>query len=123
MVVEDYFGEWEDYKEAVENPIKYARTNDATSTMVKLGLNAGEESSKLLYDLYIARKKEDVLMDHLPMKDERIVFCEPSDLQKQLYKHILKQPDFLLLIQANAPCDCGINQKFFLEYQHLASKA
>jgi SNF2 family DNA or RNA helicase len=60
-----------------------------------------------------------VLKDELPTKDERIVFCAPSDLQVRLYRHIIQQPDFVLLSQANGPCDCGVNRKFFLEYQQL----
>jgi SNF2 family DNA or RNA helicase len=43
------------------------------------------------------RTKDEVLKDALPMKDERIVFCEPSELQKLIYQHILEQPDFVLL--------------------------
>jgi SNF2 family DNA or RNA helicase len=80
------------------------------------------ELSNKLHSLYIRRTKEDVLKDALPMKDERIVFCEPSELQKTIYQHILEQPDFVLLSQANGPCECGVNQKFFLEYQHLPTK-
>lgn len=131
------------------------------------------ELTTKLGSLYIRRTKDEVLKDALPMKDERIVFCEPSELQKIIYQHILEQPDFVLLryvkvvslsgcvflhlllgatteqdvllyliflilllvgshlthcihyddySQANGPCECGVNQKFFLEYQHLTTK-
>jgi len=62
-------------------------------------------------EIYLRRTKEKVLVDDLPNKDERIIFCEPSQLQKELYQHIIAQPDFILLTHANAPCDCGVNQK------------
>lgn len=77
----------------------------------------------MLRPVFISRTKEGVLKDELPEKLERIVFCEPSELQKQLYQHILEQPDFVLLKEANAPCDCGVNLKYFLEYQQLQTKA
>ena len=64
-----------------------------------------------LNEVYLRRVKEVVLIDDLPSKDERIIFCEPSSLQKELYQHIISQPDFLLLAHANAPCDCGVNRK------------
>lgn len=65
----------------------------------------------MLNEVYLRRTKEGVLLDDLPTKEERIVFCEPSQLQKELYQHIISQPDFVLLAQANAPCDCGVNKK------------
>jgi SNF2 family DNA or RNA helicase len=94
---------------------------DANAHARELGELQAHVLSEKLFSLQIRRTKEEVLKDELPMKDERVVFCEPSELQKQIYRHILKQPDFVLLSQANAPCECGVNQKFFLEYQHLAS--
>ena len=65
----------------------------------------------MLGELYLRRTKDVELADDLPKKVERIVFCEPSELQKELYKHVIAQPDFMLLSLANAPCDCGVNQK------------
>jgi SNF2 family DNA or RNA helicase len=56
-----------------------------------------KELTDKLRSLYIRRTKDEVLKDALPMKDERIVFCEPSELQKLIYQHILEQPDFVLL--------------------------
>jgi SNF2 family DNA or RNA helicase len=67
--------------------------------------------------MYLRRTKEEVLKDSLPEKFERVVFCEPSALQKAIYRHILSLPDFVLVSQANAPCDCGVNRMFFLNYE------
>lgn len=85
-----------------------------------MGNDRALELSAKLQQVYLRRSKEDTLSDFLPKKDERIVFCELSDLQKELYKYILEQPDFVVLRQKNAPCDCGVNRKvcigiFFLK--------
>ena len=64
---------------------------------VELGDLKSKELTDKLRSLYIRRTKDEVLKDALPMKDERIVFCEPSELQKLIYQHILEQPDFVLL--------------------------
>ena len=48
---------------------------------MELGYKAAEELSGRLYQILIERKKEEVLKDGLPTKDERIVFCELSPLQ------------------------------------------
>jgi DNA excision repair protein ERCC-6-like 2 len=121
------------------------RTKDATAEAVALGNDRALELSAKLQQVYLRRSKEDTLSDVLPKKDERIVFCELSDLQKELYEYILEQPDFVVLRQKNAPCDCGVNRKvstgnvcsayfassvfspfdivqFFAEYQRLRTK-
>ena len=97
-------------------------TKDANAYAIELGELKSREFSARLSKLFIQRTKEEELSDKLPMKDERIVFCELSELQKQIYQHLLTLPDFLLLINSPAPCDCGVNQKYFLEYQHLTSR-
>lgn len=72
--------------------------------------------------IYKSRLKENILKDLLPMKDERVVFCEPSALQVVIYKHLIKLPDFDYLRKANMPCECGVNKRFFAEYQRLTSR-
>ena len=97
------------------------RASNSTAEARSLAKEKSQQFSEKFFRLYIKRTKEDVLRDSLPDKDERIVFCELSELQKQIYRHVIEQPDFVLLSKANGPCDCGINTKFFLEYQNLVS--
>lgn len=87
------------------------RSSEADPVAVEIGEEKSAELSRKMDEIYLRRTKEEVLIDDLPNKDERIVFCEPSKLQKELYQHIIAQPDFILLAHANAPCDCGVNQK------------
>jgi len=74
-------------------------------------MQVSHEFSKKLSKVFLRRTKDDVLADELPQKDERIVFCEPSPLQKELYRYILTLPDFTLISECNGPCECGVNQK------------
>lgn len=66
-----------------------------------------------MYKAYLRRTKEEVLQSELPDKDERIVFCDLSDMQKRIYQHMLELPDFRLLRFSSDPCDCGVNKPFF----------
>jgi SNF2 family DNA or RNA helicase len=75
---------------------------------------SGLLNEKILPDIYLRRPK--LILD-LPAKDEIIVFCELSSTQKDIYEHILEQPDFVLLKQANGPCDCAANNEVFREYK------
>jgi DNA excision repair protein ERCC-6-like 2 len=88
-------------------PSNFVSAKDANMHAIELGRIKGQELSSKLKEIYIQRKKEDVLADELPDKDERIVFCEPSELQKELYEYILRLPDFVLLRESSGPCDCG----------------
>lgn len=89
----------------------FFRTKDASAEAVELGDRRAVELSTRLQRVYLRRTKEDTLADILPTKDERIIFCELSNLQKDLYKYIIEQPDFIVLRHKNAPCDCGVNMK------------
>lgn len=91
--------------------IPLIRATDAADEVVQYGEEQAVELSRRLYEVYLRRTKEDELADVLPEKVERIIFCEPSPLQKAIYKHVVEQPDFTLLKLRNAPCDCGVNQK------------
>ena len=94
------------------------RTKDATIEAVELGDDRAMELSAKLQQVYLRRSKEDTLSKFLPKKDERIVFCELSALQKELYEYILEQPDFVVLRQKNAPCDCGVNRQVWYMNMH-----
>ena len=74
------------------------------------------------YDSHIICLTSGCRLDHLPRKDERIVFCDPSPLQKAIYKHVLQQPDFVLVAQAHTPCCCGVNKEFFSNMALLRSR-
>ena len=89
----------------------FFRTKDAAAEAVELGDRKAVELSTRLQRVYLRRTKEDTLADILPTKDERIIFCELSDLQKKLYAYIIEQPDYIVLRHKNAPCDCGVNMK------------
>lgn len=66
--------------------------------------------------------KEEVLKDELTEKTEKVLFCELSNVQKQIYQNILALPDYELLRMSVSPCDCGVNQRYFSEYKRLKSK-
>ncbi len=74
------------------------------------------ELAEKMRPFYLHRPK-DIL--NLPKKEELVVFCELSPLQNRIYQHMLMLPDFALLKRANAPCDCGVNQEFFIAYKKL----
>ena len=84
---------------------------------------ASAELRKGLSKIYIKRDKKDVLKGLLPDKNEQMILCDLSPLQKEVYRHVVELPDFDLVKHGNRPCDCGINQIFFRKLFKLKSKA
>lgn len=80
---------------------------DASQVVREEGHRKADLLTSTLRQIFIARLKEDVLANELPLKFEHIVFCPMTELQKQIYQHLLQLPDFVLVSHANAPCDCG----------------
>jgi SNF2 family DNA or RNA helicase len=54
---------------------------DADPRVIQQGRKASEDLLARLYPILLERRKEEVLKDKLPKKDERVVFCELSPLQ------------------------------------------
>ena len=105
------------FMEYISKPIKLARTKDAKEEIKRLGKQREEELMRTIAPFFIERKKDDVLKDSLTSKNEKVMFCELSELQKKLYRHILSLPDYDMLRMGGTPCGgCGINQQYFIGY-------
>ena len=113
---------WQIFRVKITNCSHGNRAKDATPAVIELGGDRGNELSTVMNKAYLRRTKEEVLQDELPEKDERIVFCELSDLQKRIYENILEQPDFRMLRLSSDPCDCGLNKPFFRTLKRMSTK-
>jgi SNF2 family DNA or RNA helicase len=90
--------------------------------MLALGEKRQRELFDRLSNTYLKRDKADVLKNALTTKDERVVFCELSNVQKMIYQRILSLADYKLLRFARSPCDCGVNQEFFSGYRLMRNR-
>jgi len=115
-------GEWKDFRNNTVRTLKLARTKDAKRDVLELCAKRQEELADALKHVYLSRKKVDVLRNTLTEKDEKVIFCELSYIQKTIYRRIINLPDFFLLRMANQPCDCGINRAYFARYKHLKTR-
>jgi SNF2 family DNA or RNA helicase len=98
------------------------RAKDASKELIEHGKNCSNELSRIMNKAYLRRTKEEVLKEELPEKDERIVFCELSELQKRVYQNMLELPDMKLLRHSSDPCDCGVNRPFFMFLRKMTRK-
>lgn len=89
---------------------------------MKLAAKRGYELDAIMKKVYLKRNKSGVLKDTLTTKDEKVLFCCLSDVQKRIYQRMLSLPDFVSLRNGNTPCDCGVNKDFFRGYMKLKSR-
>lgn len=122
LVNPGFLGTWEEFKDDTSVPIKLGRTKTADDAAVEEGNQVRDWLKTKLKSFYLQRRKIDVLKDDLPEKNERVVFCELSPLQKRLYQHLMTLPDFLLVKYGNAPCECGINQAIFQGFKQMRTE-
>lgn len=122
MVRPTLFGDWTTFRLEFSDPLKYARAKDAKKECVLLGKDKQQVLDGMLKPVYLVRKKDDVLQNKLTKKNEKVIFCQLSELQKTIYRHILTLPDYDLLRFANSPCECGVNRQYFISYRKLKTK-
>jgi SNF2 family DNA or RNA helicase len=99
------------------------RQKGADPSAIEKSQKASKALRAKLRKIMIERKKDEVLCDQLPEKNEQVIFCNLSKLQKEVYQQVVELPDFDVVKKGSAPCDCGVNQNFFREYLRLSTKA
>ena len=101
----------------------FQRVKGANQDAKRMSSEESQALNRKLSKLFIERTKLEVLSDKLPNKEQHVVFCEMSELQKQIYENVQTLPDVELVKLGCSPCDCGINQEFFKKYVKLRTEA
>ncbi|KAL3912179.1 MAG: hypothetical protein SGILL_006986, partial [Bacillariaceae sp.] len=123
LIQTGFLGDSKEFNQTYDRTISRGRQKGINADAEKRGEEAAKRLRSKVKSIMIERKKEDVLRDELPDKDEQLVLCSLSKLQKEVYSHVIELPDFELVKTAQAPCDCGINQNFFRKFNRLSNKA
>jgi SNF2 family DNA or RNA helicase len=90
--------------------------------MINLGIERQHELKQKLATVWLKREKEDVLKNALKSKNEMVVFCDLSSVQKTIYQRLLSSADYTFLRMSKSPCDCGANRDFFIGYRLLKTR-
>ncbi|GJM96066.1 hypothetical protein PR202_ga12873 [Eleusine coracana subsp. coracana] len=75
------------------------------------GLEVADTRKKHLVSVlkkFLLRRTKEETIGHLMLgKEDNIIFCKMSDVQKRVYRRMLQQPDIQILINKDLPCSCG----------------
>ncbi|TXG55126.1 hypothetical protein EZV62_020382 [Acer yangbiense] len=100
-------GTREHFREFYDEPLKQGQRSTAPERFVRV---ADERKQHLVAVLrkYMLRRTKEETIGHLMMgKEDNVVFCAMSDLQKRVYSRMLQLPDIQCLINKDLPCSCG----------------
>jgi DNA repair and recombination protein RAD54B len=93
FVNDGLLGTYKQFMKNFENPIVKSRQPNAVEKDLELGETRseelGEETSK-----FILRRTADILSKYLPPKTEYVLFCNPTPIQANIYRHVLVSPMF-----------------------------
>ncbi|KDP24110.1 hypothetical protein JCGZ_25767 [Jatropha curcas] len=100
-------GTREHFREFYDEPLKHGQRATAPERFVQV---ADERKEHLVAVLrkYMLRRTKDETIGHLMLgKEDNVVFCAMSELQKRVYSRMLQIPDIQCLINKDLPCSCG----------------
>ncbi|KAL2474046.1 Switch 2 [Forsythia ovata] len=106
-VVPGCLGTREHFREFYDEPLKHGQRSSAPERFIRV---ADERKQHLVSVLqrYLLRRTKEETIGHLMMgKEDNVVFCAMSELQKRVYQRTLQLPDFQCLINKDLPCSCG----------------
>lgn len=100
-------GTREHFREFYDEPLKHGQRSTAPDRFVQIA-NKRRQHLVTVLNKYMLRRTKEETIGHLMMgKEDNIVFCAMSDLQKRVYKRMLQLPDIQCLINKDLPCGCG----------------
>lgn len=100
-------GAREHFREFYDEPLKHGQRATAPERFIRV---AGERKQNLvavLHKYMLRRTKEETIGQLMLGKEDNVVFCAMSELQKRVYQRMLHLPDVQCLINKDLPCSCG----------------
>ncbi|KAM7249321.1 hypothetical protein ACFE04_016394 [Oxalis oulophora] len=100
-------GTREHFREFYDEPLKHGQRSTAPKKFVEIADKRKQHLVSVLQKYLFRRTKEETI-GHLMMgKEDNVVFCAMSEVQKRVYRRMLQLPDVQCLINKDLPCCCG----------------
>ncbi|KAH7661986.1 DNA helicase protein [Dioscorea alata] len=100
-------GTREHFRDFYEEPLKHGQRLNAPDRFVQVADKRKQHLVSVLRKYLLRRTKEETIGHLMLGKEDNVVFCAMSELQKRVYKRMLEQPDIQCLINKDLPCSCG----------------
>ncbi|KAL6654718.1 hypothetical protein ACP70R_008183 [Stipagrostis hirtigluma subsp. patula] len=106
-VVPGCLGDREHFRAYYDEPLKQGQRLSAPERFVQVADERKKHLVSVLRKFLLRRTKEETIGHLMLGKEDNIVFCKMSDVQKRVYRRMLQQPDIQILINKDQPCNCG----------------
>ncbi|TVU46435.1 hypothetical protein EJB05_05972 [Eragrostis curvula] len=100
-------GDREHFRAYYDEPLKHGQRLSAPKRFVQVADTRKKHLVSVLKKFLLRRTKEETIGHLMLGKEDNIVFCKMSDVQKRVYRRMLLQPDIQILINKDLPCSCG----------------
>jgi SNF2 family DNA or RNA helicase len=106
-VVPGCLGDREHFRAYYGEPLKQGQRLSAPERFVQVADARKKHLVSVLRKFLLRRTKEETIGHLMLGKEDNIVFCKMSDVQKRVYRRMLQQPDIQILINKDVRCSCG----------------
>ncbi|CAA0808827.1 Switch 2 [Striga hermonthica] len=106
-VVPGGLGTREHFREFYDEPLKHGQRSSAPQRFVKIAEERKQHLVSVLQSYMLRRTKEETIGHLLLGKEDNVVFCAMSELQKRVYQRTLQLPDIQCLVNKDCSCTCG----------------
>ncbi|MFQ6656716.1 hypothetical protein Gotur_026700 [Gossypium turneri] len=100
-------GTREHFREFYDEPLKHGQRATAPERFVRVAGERKQHLVAVLHKYMLRRTKEETIGQLMLGKEDNVVFCAMSELQKRVYQRMLQLPDIQCLINKDLPCSCG----------------
>ncbi|EPS65460.1 hypothetical protein M569_09312, partial [Genlisea aurea] len=107
FVVPGSLGARDHFREFYDEPLKFGQRSTAPQQSVEVAEERKRHLASVL-EKYMLRRTKDETIGRLMMgKEDNVVFCSMSDMQKRVYERALQLPEIECLVNKDRPCSCG----------------
>ncbi|KAL3332982.1 hypothetical protein AABB24_033174, partial [Solanum stoloniferum] len=106
-VIPGCLGTRDHFREFYEEPLKHGQRSSAPDRFVRVADERKQHLVSVLRKYLLRRTKEETIGHLMLGKEDNVVFCAMSELQKRVYQRMLLLPDVQCLINKDVPCSCG----------------
>ncbi|XP_020578649.1 switch 2 [Phalaenopsis equestris] len=100
-------GTREHFREFYDEPLKHGQRLSAPQRFIRIADERKQHLVTVLHKYLLRRTKEETIGHLMLGKQDNVVFCAMSDLQKRVYKRMLELPEIQCLVNKDLPCSCG----------------
>ncbi|KAG1700925.1 DNA excision repair protein ERCC-6-like 2 [Nymphon striatum] len=99
-------GSEKEFKNSFINVIEEGLQHDASKRQLAEARKVQKKFNSML-QVWMIRRTKSLLKDQLPKKMDLVVFCEPGEFQKLVYKRITQSSDVEMILNQSNLCLCG----------------